>query len=102
MRICLIILFLAFVQCTYATGPGPAWQFYRKITLSAATPLANFQVKLTLTAGQYTNMKSDGSDLRFYDVNNNVCSYWIEGVFNTTGTSLPSTIRVSILSVFPF
>jgi hypothetical protein len=89
MRICLIILFLAFVQTIYAgpTGPGAAWTSVRKITLSAATPLANFQVKLTLTAGQYTNMKSDGSDLRFYDINNNICSYWIEGAFNTSGTS---------------
>ena len=86
MRICLIILFLAFVECTYAIGPGPSWQFYRKITLSAATPLANFQVKLTLTAGQYTNMNTSGNDLRFYDANNNVCTYWIEA-FNTAGTS---------------
>src|SRR5262249_55251908 len=54
--------------------------------LSAATPLANFQVKLTLAAGQYTNMNATGSDLRFYDANNNVCTYWIEA-FNTSGTS---------------
>src|SRR5262245_11973132 len=89
MRICLIILFLAFVKCTYAVpiGPGSAWQFYRKITLSAATPLANFQVKVTLTAGQYTGMNASGSDLRFYDASNNVCNYWIEGTFNTAGTS---------------
>ena len=86
MRICLIILFLAFVECTYAIGPGPSWQFYRKITLSAATPLANFQVKVTLTTGQYTNMNTSGNDLRFYDANNNVCNYWIE-TFNTAGTS---------------
>src|SRR6476660_2798525 len=87
MRIWLLILFLAFAQCIYAIGPGPSWQFYRKITLSAATPLANFQVKMTLTTGQYTNMNATGSDLRFYDANNNVCDYWIEGTFNTAGTS---------------
>jgi hypothetical protein len=86
MRICLIILFLVFVQCTYAIGPGPAWQFYRKMTLSAATPLANFQVKITLTTGQYTNMNAGGTDIRFYDANNNVCNYWIE-TFNNAGTS---------------
>jgi hypothetical protein len=82
-----MILCLAFVQCAFADlGPGLAWQFYRKITLSAATPLANFQVKLTLTTGQYTNMNAGGTDIRFYDANNNICNYWIE-TFNNTGTS---------------
>jgi len=86
MRFCLLILCFAIVQCTYATGPGPSWQFYRKITLSAATPLANFQVKITLTSAQSANMNANGSDLRFYDANNNVCNYWIES-FNLAGTS---------------
>src|ERR1700690_2347742 len=38
-------------QNTYAgvTGPGASWQYVRKITLSTATPLTNFQVKVTLT-----------------------------------------------------
>ena len=50
----LIIIFTG-VQSSFATvtGPGSAWQFCRKITLSAATPSADFQVKVTLAAGQY-------------------------------------------------
>ncbi len=70
-----------------AIGPGASWQYVRKITLSPTTPVANYQVKVTLTAGQYTNMKADGSDLRFYDNNNNSCNYWIEK-WNTSGTSI--------------
>jgi hypothetical protein len=31
-------------------------------------------------------MNANGNDLRFYDVNNNVCNYWIE-TWNTGGTS---------------
>jgi Domain of unknown function (DUF2341)/SprB repeat len=69
------------------TGPGTAWAFCRKVTLSAATPANNFQVKITLTAGQYANMNAAGNDLRFYDINNNVCNYWIES-WNNAGSSV--------------
>ena len=82
----LLLVFL-FLQTAEAQGPGSAWQYYRVITLSPATPAANFQVKITLTSGQYTGMKSDGSDLRFYDDSGNNCSYWIES-WNTSGTSV--------------
>ena len=84
----MLTAFLFFTRFTYAnvTGPGTAWQFCRKITLSAATPSADFQVKVILAAGQYGNMNTNGNDLRFYDINNNVCSYWIE-IWNNTGTS---------------
>ena len=44
-------------------------------------------MKVTLSAGQYTNMKADGSDLRFYDNSNVNCNYWIEK-WNNTGTSV--------------
>lgn len=69
------------------TGPGSAWGFYRKVNLSGATSTANFQVKVSLTAGQYANMSTNGNDLRFYDINNNVCNYYIEK-WNTGGTSI--------------
>ena len=83
-----LILMLAFTQFSFATvtGPGAAWGFCRKVTLSAATPATDFQVKVTLTTGQYTNMNANGNDLRFYDINNNVCNYWIE-TWNNGGTS---------------
>ncbi|MCX6223244.1 MAG: DUF2341 domain-containing protein, partial [Bacteroidia bacterium] len=85
-------VFLAGAPQVHAQGPGASWPYYRPISLSPVTPATNFQVKVTLTSGQYTNMKTDGSDLRFYsnlDVN---CEYWIE-TWNTGGTS---TIWVKI------
>ena len=84
----LLILSLSFTPFAFATvtGPGAGWLFCRKITLNAATPLADFQVKVTLTTGQYINMNANGNDLRFYDINNNACNYWIE-TWNTGGTS---------------
>ena len=74
------------------TGPGSAWQYCRRITLSPVTPAANFQVKVSLAAGQYTGMNANGNDLRFYDVNNNLCNYWIE----TWNTGSASTIWVKV------
>ncbi len=94
----IMIIVVAFTcnHLAYASvaGPGSAWQFVRKITLSAATPLANFQVKVALTTGQYTNMNATGNDLRFYDINNNICNYWIE-TWNNAGTS---TIWVNVVT----
>ena len=91
----MLAIFIGTTQ-THATvtGPGAAWGYCRKITLSAATPAANFQVKVTLNNGQYTNMNTAGNDLRFYDINNNLCNYWIEA-WNNTGTS---TIWVNVVS----
>ncbi len=84
-------LIMSIVLCNAANatviGPGSAWSFCRKITLSAATPTANFQVKVSLITGQYSNMNVAGNDLRFYDINNNVCSYWIES-WNNAATSV--------------
>lgn len=73
-----LLLTAGFANYTYAavTGPGSNRTYYRLVTLSPVTPAANFQVKITLSAGQYTNMKSDGSDLRFYDDAGNNCQYW--------------------------
>jgi hypothetical protein len=84
----LILITLFFMHVgVYAQGPGVAWQYYRPITLSPVTPSANFQVKVTLVAGQYGNMKSDGSDLRFYDNAGQSCNYWIE-VWNNAANSV--------------
>ncbi|MCZ2397395.1 MAG: DUF2341 domain-containing protein [Chitinophagales bacterium] len=68
-------------------GPGPGWPYERKITLSTPTTMTNYQVRVTLTAttmgNPYTNVKSDGSDLRFYDNNDVPCNYWVEKWDNT-------------------
>ena len=95
-HVMVLIISLAFTQTSYATvtGPGAAWGFCRKITLSAATPLADFQVKVTLTTGQCANMNANGNDLRLYDINKNVCNYWIEA-WNNAGIS---TIWVKAVS----
>ncbi|MEO7047664.1 MAG: DUF2341 domain-containing protein, partial [Ferruginibacter sp.] len=91
----LIASFIFLSVATLAQGPGPSWQYFKPITLSTPTTLADYQVKVTLNAGQYANINADGSDLRFYDNANNVCSYWIEN-FNTSGKS---TIWVKIPTV---
>jgi len=90
-----ILFSITSVQSAFATvtGPGSAWQYCRRITLSTATPSTDYQVKVTLTTAAlgspYNNIKTDGSDLRFYDINNNACSYWIEtNPFSILGTNV--------------
>ena len=57
------LLCFGFIPTTSAavTGPGAAWQYCRRITLSPVTTLADFQVKVTLTTAAlgnpYTNVK---------------------------------------------
>src|SRR6185312_10688017 len=82
----LFILFLVAGLKTYAQ-PGPAWKYSRNITIAGAgTPLANYQVQVILTAGQYSDMKADGGDLRFY-AGATPCNFWIER-WNTAGQSV--------------
>jgi hypothetical protein len=91
-----ILVNFVFVQFTSAvTGPGTAWSFCRRITLSPGTPLADFQVKVTLAAGQYTGMNVTGNDLRFYDINNTSCNYWIESWNNTATSTIWVKVPVS-------
>jgi hypothetical protein len=75
---------------SHAQGPGVAWPYSRTINLSPVTPSANYQVKIILSAtvlgNPYSNIKTDGSDLRFYDNSNVNCDYWIES-WNNAGTS---------------
>ena len=66
----LIIFFVGFNNTTLAQGPGAAWEYSRTIGLAPVTPMANYQVKVTLTAGMYNHINADGSDLRFYDNTN--------------------------------
>jgi hypothetical protein len=101
--IILILLTFGVEEVSFALfGPGQAWQYVRKITLSspAATPSPDFQVKVILTTAifgaNYTNINADASDLRFYDANNNPCSYyldtWVDGnASNTVWVKVPVT-----------
>jgi len=56
------------------------WLYFRELSLNPSTPENNFQVKVLLNDSnfEYANANSDGSDLRFYDPNNQKLSYWIE------------------------
>ena len=89
--ITMLISYNAHSQCN---GPGSFWSNFRSITLSAPTPSANYQVKVTLNAGQYANMQAAGNDLRFYNTVGTLCDYWIE-TWNTSGTS---TIWVEVVN----
>ena len=86
-------MFISYNVHSQCNGPGIPWTKFRNITLSAPTPSANYQVKVTLNAGQYANMQASGNDLRFYDPIAS-CDYWIE-TWNTSGTS---TIWVEVVN----
>jgi hypothetical protein len=69
------------------------WQYQREITInSVGSELINFQVLITLTTSNfnYSNAKSDGSDLRFSTASGGGSSanvnHWIEE-WNTSGES---------------
>lgn len=87
LLILIFLLNIGYSQLSSAViGPGPDWSFCRRITLSPVTTSSDFQVRILLSSGQYTGMNAAGNDLRFYDVNENSCNYWIE-TWNTSGNS---------------
>ena len=63
--------------------------YKRVITLSPATPEADFQVKVELTPDNfnYNRTKPNGEDLRFYQPDGTLLPYWIEK-WDTLGTSI--------------
>lgn len=64
------------------------WTYRKAITLSPATSVANYQVKIDLTTSNfdYSKAQSTGADLRFYQTDGTALDYWIE-TWNTSGTS---------------
>ena len=72
------------------------WNYKMPITISPATSVSEYQLKVELTTStfDYSKANSDGSDLRFLDANGKNLSYYIES-WNDTGTS---TIWVKITS----
>lgn len=85
----LVFLFLFGSKVSFAQ-PLADWELYRNITLSAATPMADYQVRVVLSVGEYQYMKPDGSDILFYEgdnTSNTPCSYWIEK-WNNVGQSV--------------
>lgn len=88
-----LLISLGSFSAIFAQAPA-GWAYSRPVILSTPTTLVNYQVKITLNAGDYANMQSNGADLRFYDNTNTSCPYWIE-TFNTAGTS---TIWVKVVT----
>jgi hypothetical protein len=69
----------------------PGWSYRRPISLSPATPVADYQVLVTLTTSTmgnpYANIKADGSDIRFTGSDGAALQdYWVES-WDNTGTS---------------
>jgi len=69
-------------------GPLCNWKYQRAISLSPATPEADYQVKVELneTNFNYSKAKADGDDLRFYQTNGTKLNYWIESWDTNYGT----------------
>jgi hypothetical protein len=79
-------------EAAYAS-PGwlSGWSYRRAVNLSPATPVADYQVLVTLTTSTmgnpYANVKADGSDIRFTGSDEiTLQDYWVES-WDNTGTS---------------
>ena len=70
---------------------GAAFEYFRQIAeyINSKYPEANFQVKVTLTAGtfDYSMVASGGTDIRFSDTEGNDLAYWIQE-WDPDGTSV--------------
>lgn len=69
------------------TGP-PKFDHIREIKLSSPTEIENYQVEITIqqTEYNYSQVNSNGSDIRFYDEKCNNLNYCID-TWNLSGTS---------------
>ncbi|MHA2402699.1 MAG: DUF2341 domain-containing protein, partial [Candidatus Kariarchaeaceae archaeon] len=65
------------------------WTYESVIELNPITPNTDYQVKIVLDPSNfnYSRANSNGSDIRFFDVNTNPLNYWIED-WNLTGSSI--------------
>jgi len=83
--------FIAALFMLLNSASAQTWTRSRPITLTPATTVANYQVKVTITTAimgnPYTDMNSAGNDIRFYDASYTPCAYWIE-TFSNAGTSI--------------
>ncbi len=65
------------------------WKYMKPIYLDPATPKSDYQVKIVLNTSNfdYSKVRSDGGDLRFYQTDGTKLSYWVED-WNPYGTSI--------------
>jgi len=63
--------------------------YSRNITISPSTTIINIQIRIDLTVSNfdYSKVKEDGGDIRFYDTDHNLLSYYIES-WNSFGNSI--------------
>jgi hypothetical protein len=80
---------LVTIITSLSAGSITDWSFRRPITLTPATPVANYQVLITLTPSNfnYLQCKSDGVDIRFVNSFGDFLPYWI-ATWNNLDTSL--------------
>lgn len=64
----------------------PLLEITRTITINSTISYTNYP--LLLTGVNTTNARSDGADIRFYDVNNNLLSYYLEPYSGATSRDI--------------
>ncbi len=77
----LVFSFFLFSASVHAAQyPYAAWAYRQKITLYPPTPIADYQLKITLTPENfnYSLASSSGADIRFSDLQGNILPYYIE------------------------
>ena len=77
--------------------PSDVYQRIITITENTGSDLTNYQVKIVLNSGNFDFSKanSDGSDVRFYDMNNNPIPYFIE-YWDSTAQSAVIWVKVNL------
>ncbi len=107
--ILVIFLGISFINAASASVPwyDQNWQYRKAIDISnTGENLVNYQIGLTIDTQSLISagkLKSDGSDMRFVDSNNNLLPFWNETAFNIPDTiiwvkvpSISNTISTTI------
>jgi len=79
------------------------WAYRRAISLSPATPVADYQVLITLTTATmgnpYVHVNADGSDIRFTGSDETTLQdYWIESWNNMSISKIWVEVKTSVTS----
>jgi hypothetical protein len=77
-----LVLFLAGSATALSNSGGGEWKYSNDISIkeNSGTPLTDYQILVYLDSKNFdfNSAKSDGSDIRFTDIQGNELSYWIE------------------------
>ncbi|KKN15047.1 hypothetical protein LCGC14_0989970, partial [marine sediment metagenome] len=85
-------------------APAQLWQYRKPITItnSTAGALVDYQVQVDIDTQALIasgKMKTDGSDIRFFNTSDELLPYWIESGINTTSTNI--WIKVDSIAASP-